>query len=610
MKKRPKPMYRVTQNIFFMLKLAWTHRKSVIFFCLLTALLTLGIHLIQLYLVPIILRQVEMGAPLQYVLTLILLFTLALVVARVLLSYLSQVQFLGRLDVRTKIFLNLMQKKCTTSYPHTQDPDFMKLEEAAMETCGGDNAQASEAIWESLTQIGINLASFIIYLLVLSNLNPLLLFVICIAAILSYGLSRRIQLWGYIHRNEEGEYLQKINYLYNQSKNKALAKDVRLFNLGPWISEIYTQTLRLYDAFIQRQERKYFAICLTDTALYLIRTGTAYGYLLYITLTQQLPASEFLLYFTAFNGFATWISKLLENYTQLYQQSLELCSLREYLNTPEPFLLGGGRNIPIATTYELRLENITFSYPSSATPIFKHFNLTLRAGEKLAIVGLNGAGKSTLVKLLCGLYDPDEGRVLLNGIDIRTFNRTEYYRLFSAVFQDFSLLNITLAQTVAQSITHIQDTKVEDCLQAVDLWNAVQQLPQKLQSILGKEIYDDGITLSGGQTQRLMMARALYKDAPFLFLDEPTAALDPIAESAIYQEYQHMTNGKTSLFISHRLASTRFCDRILFLQNGTIIEEGTHNDLLQRGGAYAKLFTVQARYYQEGDVSHEATYKP
>ena len=190
--------------------------------------------------------------------------------------------------------------------------------------------------------------------------------------------------------------------------------------------------------------------------------------------------------------------------------------------------------------------------------------------------------------------------MLLNGEDIKDFNRREYYGLFSAVFQEFSILDVTVAENIAQTNTQIDYDKVRDCVEKAGLTKTIAELPDGLDTHVGREVYLDGVLFSGGQTQRLMLARALYKDAPILMLDEPTAALDPIAENDIYLKYNSMTAGKTSVFISHRLASTRFCDRIIFIADGRVAEEGTHESLLAMGGAYAKLFEVQSRYYQQG----------
>ena len=390
-----------------------------------------------------------------------------------------------------------------------------------------------------------------------------------------------------------------------KARSLEFAKDVRIFGLGDWIRQLCNQSVRMLEAFAVRREKAYIWANVADVVMTLLRNGIAYGYLIWQTLEQGLPASEFLLYFTAVSGFSAWITGILSEFTQLHKESIALSRIQEYLNIPEPFKFEDGIQPPKADGYELKLEDVTFRYPGSEKNILEHINLTIRPGEKLAIVGLNGAGKTTLVKLLCGFYDPTEGRVLLNGQDIREFNRKQYYELFSAVFQEFSILDTTIAQTVAQTVEGIDMDKVTDCLDKAGLTGAVTKFPAGVETHLGREVYLDGVMLSGGQTQRLMLARALYKDGPILVLDEPTAALDPIAENDIYMKYSEMTAGKTSVFISHRLASTRFCDRIIFVADGAIAEEGTHEELLAKNGAYANLFEVQSRYYREGGESNE-----
>ena len=332
----------------------------------------------------------------------------------------------------------------------------------------------------------------------------------------------------------------------------------------------------------------------------MLKNGIAYIYLIDLTINKGLSVSEFLLYFTAVSTFTTWVMGILRDITKLHKDSLDISIIREFLEYPEPFKFEEGEIVPEAKSYELRLENVSFRYAGADSDTIHKMNLIVHPEEKLAIVGLNGAGKTTLVRLLCGLLDPTEGRVLLNGRDIRDFNRRNYYQLLSAVFQEFSVLDVTVAENIAQISENIDYQKIYECVEKAGLTAFIQELPKGLDTHVGKEVFLDGVLFSGGQMQRLMLARALYKDGPILILDEPTAALDPIAENDIYRKYNDMTQDKTAIFISHRLASTRFCDRIIFMEDGIIMEEGSHESLLSKNGKYAKLFEVQSRYYQEG----------
>ena len=290
----------------------------------------------------------------------------------------------------------------------------------------------------------------------------------------------------------------------------------------------------------------------------------------------------------------------LETLYTLHRQSLDISTVRECLDYPEVFQFEEGIPLKRETgkKYIISLEHVSFCYPGADKEVLQDINLILRPGEKLAVVGLNGAGKTTLIKLICGFLDPTKGMVKLNETDIRIYNRKDYYALFSAVFQDFSLLAGTIADNVAQTDSADLD-KVKECIKKAGLTAKIEGLPDKYQTCLNREVYENAIMLSGGETQRLMLARALYKPSVFMILDEPTAALDPVAEADIYQKYNEMTRGKSSVYISHRLASTRFCDRILMLDHGKICEEGTHEELLGLNGKYAELYEIQSKYYRE-----------
>ena len=602
-----KPKYNLWQNSWYMVKLAWRYSKSVLAICIILAAATAGETVVQLLIAPGILQKLELRASLPQLLGAIAIFTGALILFAAAKEYFDLNKLFGRVTVRIKLIEAIAEKMAQTSYENLLDTAFLQRKERASSACD-DNQSPAESIWLTWTNILANLLGFAVYLALLSSLSPLLILVVIATTAAGYFVSRKVNQFGYLHREEEAAYTAEMRYVKRTVTSRAFAKDIRIFGLKPWLMEVWQKSFRLYESFLRRREKHYFLTNLADFLLSLLRNGISYAYLLHLTLTEGLSASTFLLYFTAASGFTQWITGILEQFTQLSKESLEISVVREFLEWPEGFQLTGGDPIPDAVngTYELQLEHVTYRYPGAAEDTIHDLSLTLHRGEKVALVGLNGAGKTTLVKLLCGFLDPTQGTVRLNGVDIRKLNRRAYYKLFSAVFQEFSLLEATVAENVAQQVEGIDEEKVWQCLENAGLSDAVRALPQGLKTHLGRSIYDDGTELSGGQTQRLMLARALYRDGAVLVLDEPTAALDPITESEIYLKYSEMTQGKTSLFISHRLASTRFCDRIILLENGSIAEEGSHEALLQRGGSYAKLFSVQRRYYEEGGESHGA----
>lgn len=527
------------------------------------------------------------------------LFTLALFLTMGLKEYLREISMYPRVDVRSNI-VGMIARKCNmTSFPNTLDVKFIKLKEKAHHSVQG-NTEAAENIWKTLTVLLQNVGGFLVYLAILSRLNWMLLVVIAATCVVGFLVSRYSSNWIFRHRDAEETFYAKKSYIRKKAESVELAKDIRIFGLQNWLNELLDRIHNVYLDFRLRCEKIKLLADVTEALLTMARNGIAYAYLLHLALRDSLSVPEFILYFTAVSTFTTWVMGILQAAEKLHEESLDLSQVREFLEYPEPFRFEGGTAIPKADAYELELEHVSFRYPGAEEDTIHDLDLTVRPGEKLAIVGLNGAGKTTLVKLLCGLFDPTEGRVLLNGVDVRDFNRREYYGLFSAVFQEFSILDVTVAENIAQTNENIDTKKLWDCIEKAGLTETIQKLPKGLDTHVGRQVYLDGVLFSGGQTQRLMLARALYKDGAILLLDEPTAALDPLAENDIYQKYKDMTAGKTSLFISHRLASTRFCDRIIFVADGHITEEGTHDQLLARGGAYAKLFEVQSRYYQEG----------
>lgn len=605
--KNAKLHYNMWQNSWFMIKLAWTAKeKKVIILSLLSAVLAVALNLINLYVSPAILSAVERRVSIGELFSTIAIFVFSLMFLAAASAYLNTNAVFGRISVRSVITNHLNNKAATTSYPNVDDDQFIKLLAKSME-CPNSNSAAPEAIWTTLTMLATNILGFFIYVSLLTSVQPILMLLILASTFGSYCIGNYVNGYGYRHREEEAEFERHMNYISGCMEDLGVAKDIRIFGLRSWLKELYEKAMNSYTTFHKKAQGVYIWASITDLLLAFLRNAIAYAYLISMVIQNGLGVAEFLLYFTAVGGFTGWVSGILNGFGILYKQSLDITTIRECLEYNEPFQLDGGGHIEAVTErkYEIRLEGVSFRYPGADNDTLTNINLTLHPGEKLAVVGLNGSGKTTLVKLICGFIDPTVGRVLLDGKDIRGYNRTDYYTMFSAVFQDFSLLAGTIATNIAQSEVDIDIQRVRECAEKAGLSAKIESLSNGYETYLNRAVYESATLLSGGEMQRLMLARALYKNAPFIILDEPTAALDPIAESDLYQKYYQMTSGRSSVYISHRLASTRFCDRILLIDNAGICEEGTHEELLRLGGKYANLYAVQSKYYREGVTENE-----
>ena len=493
---KQKPTYSLGQNIVYMISLAWKQRRSVILFALTMTAVAILLSLTQLFIVPSILGIVEINASVAELTTIILLFTGALILLSAVRSYLSSCSQFGRIEVRLIIGSMIQNKALTMSYPDIEDQNVRKkMDKASMLVTS--NTAATEVIWTTLMNLLKNVVEFIVYLSLLTTLNPFMIIAVLVTTIVSFFVSNYLNGWGYRHRDEESEYSRRMNYLSEKSKDYTLAKDVRIFGMNDWIEDVYNSTLRLYRSFAACGERVYIWGNIIDAVLTFMRNGIVYLFLIGAVLKGEVSAAQFVLYFNTVNVFTSGIGKIMTDLAALRKQSLDICAVREFLDYPETFKMEEG--IPITPNlnipYQIKLQDVSFRYPEAEKNTLSHINLTIRPGEKLAIVGSNGAGKTTLIKLICGFLDPTEGKVLLNDTDIRTYNRRDYYRLFSAVFQDFSVLDVTVAENIAQTDENINMELMKRCIDQAGLTEKIDRLPNGVETHIGK-VFEDGVNLS------------------------------------------------------------------------------------------------------------------
>ncbi len=509
-----------------------------------------------------------------------------------------------RNELVAKIFLKTLR----VPYRHVEEGETKELYWKAIRIVNqGDWSALYRMTYGTISMIQ-NALSFFLYSTVLSFLNPFVAALLMLLALAQYAINIRKIKYMERFRDQDAELGKKKSYLfYSAMGNQKAAKDVRIFGMQRWLNKEKDILLDQTRKLAQKKNRAEYLYWQLGSLLNLGRDIFAYGYLLQKVFTGAVNPGEFVLYFGAITGFSGFVGSIMESLAKLRSGSLETNYYRAYMELPEEDRKQGQRHISeMPRPVSIEFRDVSFSYDKSAEKkIFDHFNLKIHAGEKLALVGANGAGKTTLVKLLTGMYEPDEGSILIGGVDRNEFPREELYHLFSAVFQEPFLLPVTVGENLTFEARCDSD-RAWKALEEADLAERFREKGVTLDTFFYVDMDESGIELSGGETQRFLLARALYKDGPVLVLDEPTAALDPIAESEIYDKYAKYAADKTAIFISHRLASTRFSDRIVLLGEGGILEEGSHQELMEKNGVYAKMFQVQSRYYARNKLEKEA----
>ena len=499
------------------------------------------------------------------------------------------------MGVREK-FINLLNKKVMDmDYEYTENPETGTKLEMAMRAVS-DNMSGIEGMLNGLVGMIGNSISILVYTVFILMYKWWMFLLLIAFLAVQVMIDLAVKRYEVSRAEEMAARNRKKGYLYYVMGDFRNGKDIRLNKLssyfGTKFEDLGKEVLGIQKDILGRrgvsQSLEYVFKAFKMIAIYFA--------LFYSFRIGEITVGQFSFYFSAIITYDTLMNQFVRAVIEMKKQSYFVDDFRDFMALEDYVASRGKDEVPIPEINEIELEHLSFSYPGTDVEILKDVNLKITKGERIALVGLNGAGKTTLIKILCGFYRPTSGTIKINGIDITRINRKSYIGQISALFQDYNFFSFSIKENIAGD-GEIDEERISQIIDDLDMSSLIGKLPKGIDTTIYRILDKDGVEFSGGQNQRIAFARALYKKNSLILLDEPTAALDVLSETKLYEDFNGLTKGKTVLFISHRLASTKFCDRIVTLYDGTIDEVGSHEELLKKNGRYAELFKLQASKY-------------
>lgn len=585
-------------NFRYMLSnwLKWD-KKSLKFFFLWVPALVLQ-PLVTAYIPKAMIDAIDNGVTVGDMTVIVALLSLLLTLTIWLDPFMKELVRGGARIVRMRYAVAAFRKTLTTDYVNIESfegREKQKRAEAFYNARFSSGADFVEQCAHFLVcVIGVIASSVLLY-----KVNYFMILLILLTCVCEFFLLKILKTKQSETTDNYSKLSGKFEYFYKLSKNAEASKDIKLYGFSDYLVKTAADFIYQIEHINAKYTKQSAAISGVRALLNLVRELVAYAYLTYLVLKNRLSVSEFIFCFGIITGFSNWIMNLVFSFMEISRCCTDCALYREFV---EESVSEGKPEVDFGGVGSIEFSNVFFTYPASDTETIRNMSFKVNKGENIAIVGENGAGKTTAIKLLCGLYYPSEGDILINGRSSKEFSSDSYFDLFSAVFQDYCFV----LMTIAENITAEQSYDKERLFAAFDkagITDKINSLSEKENTLMVKDVYKNAADFSGGEKQKLLLAKAVYKNAPVLILDEPTAALDPISENELYLKYNELTEDKISFFISHRLSSTRFCDRILFIKDGAVAESGTHEELMAKKGAYYRMYQTQSMYYREMGVA-------
>lgn len=583
------------QNFVYMVKnwVKWDKKSLIYFFIRIPAMVLQPI--ITAYIPKEMIDCINEGATVERLTLVVALLSVLVALTTWLTPFMQELLLGSARIIRMRYAVMAFNKNLNTSYINIESLDGREKNKRAMEFYRGYYSSSADFI-ETCNQMLVCIVGVITSLALIYKINIFMILLILATCAAEFFLLKYLNKKEKWVKDSRSKIFVKFDYYYKLSKDLTASKDIRLYGFTDYFIAGIAKLITGLEDITAKYMHQSVRVGSTRALLNLARELVAYAYLTYLVCRGRLSVSDFIFYFGIITGFSNWIVQLVYNYSNIERCCNDCRGFRDFIESTEENK--DKPSVDFDNVNSIEFKNVNFTYPNAEKRTINNMSFKVNKGENIAIVGENGAGKTTAIKLLCGLYYPTEGDILINGKNSKSFSADSYFDLFSAVFQDYNFLPMTIAENICATSNYDKE-KLNSAFEKAGITDKINVLPDKEKSFMIKDVYKNAVDFSGGEKQKLLLAKAIYKNAPVLILDEPTAALDPISENELYLKYNEMTDNKISFFISHRLSSTRFCDKILFIKNGTIAESGTHEELMALKGAYYRMYQIQSYYYQE-----------
>lgn len=586
-------MKNIRNNTWYILSKTWKYEKRLIIIILFQIMIGVILPLATAVLPAWIVDAIGNGMN-HITIARLAVVIILLMICNTAVTYIASIQETYLLNSKMGFLSSLLRKEMEIDYAYAESPEGQnKFQNAFMSIV--NDYQGIPGMLSLIAPLIGNILSLTVNVFIIIEFNVWIVVVLTVTAVVHFWIAAKIRKKQDALRDSMADSSRKLEYIYEYMSGNASTREIKIFDMQKWIVDVLNNVTQIRIGLARKSAGFNFFLSVSDCVILALRDAFAYFVTFWAVYTGKIEVWEFVFYLGIITCISSGFTELTNTLASFGQRNMEVSTFQEFLDLDCSDEGIGLENMKPVT---IELRDVSFQFCDDGPYILRHINLVLHESEKIAFVGENGAGKSTLVKIICGLYKPTEGKVLVNGVNLEEIKLSDYHRLLATAFQDIHILPMTIGENIAFGEVDSYVEEIRKCIKVAGLGNEFWDIMKPLTRMLDA----NGLVPSGGQEQKLILARVafklLYKNAQILILDEPTAAMDAISEKAFYEKYMHLSKHKSCILISHRLKSTSFCDSIVVMEKGQIIECGTHEELMDRNTHYRALYELQSSYYQ------------